>query len=223
MNPNLTEIVFILDQSGSMDHLAADTIGGYNTFLDEQKSQEGEANITTILFDSKVVTLHDHVPIQDVDHITSAEYRPCGMTALYDAVGSAIDSVGDRLDAAKEEDRPSKVIFVITTDGEENSSWKYDGAHVKEMIEHQKSKYSWEFLFIGAGIDAYRASAAIGIDSHHTASYAATLDGMNNVYCSASKGVFGLRGGGGGGGLAADWKNTDAEITSATTATSGSM
>lgn len=209
MNHNLTEIVFILDRSGSMSHLQADTIGGYNSFLDEQKRQTGEAHVTTVLFDDGYSVLHDHLPIHSVSPITARDYIPVGMTALYDAVGRTIASVGKRLSETAEEDRPSKVIFVITTDGEENCSHEYTGDKVKEMIEHQKSKYSWEFLFIGAGIDAYHSASSIGIDSIHTASYAATTDGLVNTYSSASKAVCSIM----RGELATDWKNDAAEIS----------
>ena len=218
MNPNLTEIVMILDQSGSMCPLMKDTIGGYNSFIEEQKKQPGIAHVTTFLFSNGVEKLYDQMPLENVQPLTEKLYMPHGMTALYDAVGFAIDSVGKRLASTPEEQRPSKVIFVITTDGEENCSNRYTAARVKEMIEHQQSKYSWEFLFIGAGIDAYSSSSRIGIDGLHTASYAATTDGLNNVYCSASKGVSSIRcsaGDCGGSGLAADWKCADEEIAKA--------
>lgn len=211
MNPNLTEIIFIIDRSGSMSHLTQDTIGGYNSFLEEQKKNDGDANVTTILFNESVHVVHDRVPIQHVPALTKSEYIASGMTALYDAVGHAIDTVGQKLSQTPEKDRPSNVIVVITTDGEENSSREYSGSRIKEMIEHQQSKYNWTFLFIGAGIDAYRSSSSIGIKSANTASYAASVDGLDNIYTSASKAVCSIRG---CGTLDALWKE-DGEISSA--------
>lgn len=193
MNPNLTEIVFILDRSGSMAPLKQSTIDGYNKFLKEQKQQPGDALITTVLFNQSYRLIHNRTPIQQVSDLTTEDYIPAGMTALYDTVGFMIDSIGEKLAQEAEANRPGAVIFVIITDGEENASREYSGSTVKEMIEHQQSVYSWNFIFLGAGIDAYRMSSAIGISSQNTASYAASLDGMNNIYTSMSNAVCSVR------------------------------
>lgn len=193
MNPNLTEIICVLDASGSMMPLRSDTIGGYNALLEQQKSEPGDAFVTTVLFNSTLETIHDHVLIYDVPPLTEKDYCPSGMTALLDAVGYTIEKVGKRLAATPENDRPANIIFVITTDGAENVSHLYSLSQIKEMIEHQQSKYAWQFLFIGAGIDAYQASSSIGINAAHTASYDASLDGINMVYTAASKGISSIR------------------------------
>jgi len=141
MNKNLTEVVFIIDRSGSMRGLENETIGGFNSMIEQQKNDtEGEVKITTILFDNYYEILHDHVDVREIQPLTNKEYYARGTTALLDSVGRAIDSVGERLAATPEEERPGSVMFVITTDGYENASYKYSQAQIKEMIEHQKSK-----------------------------------------------------------------------------------
>ena len=192
MKENLTEIVFILDQSGSMQPLESDTIGGFNSYVESQKKEPGEAYITTVLFDDQYEILHNHVNINDVPPLTSAQYRPGGLTALMDAIGRTINSVGKRLADTPEEERPSHVIFVITTDGYENASREFDREQVKRMIQHQQDKYSWQFLFLGAGIDAYKEARSIGIGGVHTMSVSADTWGTQNAYCSianASKAI----------------------------------
>lgn len=186
MKENLTEIIFILDQSGSMYHLTSDTIGGYNSYIEDQKKEPGEAYLTTVLFDDRYILLHDHLNLRDVPPLTNNEYRPSGCTALMDAIGRTIDNVGKRLAETPEEERPSHVIFVITTDGYENASSDYTRARVKEMIEHQQSKYSWQFLFLGAGIDAYQEAASIGIGGIHTMSVTNDSVGTRNMYQSVT-------------------------------------
>lgn len=186
MNPNLTEIVYIMDESGSMGRFTQDTIHGFNSYILEQQKQPGEAYLTTVCFNSDVNVIHDHVHINEVSPLTGLQYRPMGMTALLDAVGGTIESVGRRLALTKEEDRPAHVIFVINTDGEENSSKEYALPQVKEMILHQQGKYSWQFLFIGVGIDAFEASRDLGIAAINTASYAATTDGIQATYSGMS-------------------------------------
>jgi len=136
MKENLTEMVFILDRSGSMSNLTKDTIGGFNTMIENQKKEDGDAVLTTVLFDDMYELLHDGVNIQDVKELTNKEYYARGMTALLDAIGKTINTVGERLSKTKEEDRPSKIIFVITTDGQENSSKEFTQKQIKEMIEH---------------------------------------------------------------------------------------
>ena len=154
MNKNLTEIVFILDRSGSMSGLESDTIGGFNAMIEKQKKAPGEALVSTILFDNVSEVIHDRVNIRDIKPMTDREYCVHGCTALLDAIGGAIHHIGNVHKYAREEDVPAHTLFVITTDGMENASRRYDSARVKQMIEHEKSKYGWEFLFLGANIDA---------------------------------------------------------------------
>lgn len=186
MKENLTEIVFILDQSGSMAHLRDDTIGGYNTYVADQKKEPGEAYLTTILFDDNYVTLHNHINIQDVPELTTKYYRPGGCTALMDAIGKTINSVGNRLAHTPEEDRPAHVIFVITTDGYENASKEFTREQIKNMIQHQQEKYSWTFLFLGAGIDAYQEAESIGIGGLYAMNVSADSAGTKNMYYSVT-------------------------------------
>ena len=154
MRKNLTEIVFILDRSGSMEGLEKDTIGGYNSFLQKQKKVDSEAYISTVLFDTGITVLHDRQNIKDVKLLTDDDYVPGGLTALLDAVGGAIKHIGNIHKYARKEDVPEKTIFVIITDGMENASRRYTYSDVQNLIENQKEKYGWEFLFLGANIDA---------------------------------------------------------------------
>lgn len=186
MKDNLTEIVFILDKSGSMGHLRSDTIGGYNTYIEDQKKEPGEAFLTTVLFDDEHVLLHDHIDLKEVQPLTERDYRPGGCTALMDAIGKTINSVGQRLANTPEEERPAHVIFVITTDGCENASKEFDRKKIKAMIEHQQSKYSWTFLFLGAGIDAYSEAESIGLGGVYTMSVQASKVGTANLYKSVT-------------------------------------
>ena len=154
----LTEIVFILDRSGSMEDLTQDTIGGFNSMIQKQKDQNVNAIVSTVLFDHEAVVLHDRVKIADIPAMTAKEYWARGTTALYDAVGSSIKHIGNIHKYAREEDVPNKTLFVITTDGMENSSKVYTLSKIKKMIENQKNKYNWEFIFLGADIDAISSS-----------------------------------------------------------------
>ena len=165
MNENLTEIVAILDRSGSMIDLTNDTIGGFNTFLKEQQEVTGDAIISTVLFNDSYKLLHDRVDIKKVKPITKKDYIAQGSTALLDAMGKTINDIGLKLSNAAESERPGKVIFFIITDGEENSSEEYSNEKVKEMVELQKNTYSWEFIFIGANIDSFSAAASMGISA----------------------------------------------------------
>lgn len=209
MKDNLTEIVFILDQSGSMWGLRDDTIGGYNTYVEDQKKHDGEAYLTTVLFDDHYVLLHDHVNIQDVKPITHDEYHPNGTTALMDAVGKTINYVGQRLSNTPEEERPAHVIFVITTDGYENASCEYTRAQVKQMIEHQQEKYSWQFIFVGAGIDAYAEAESIGLGGYHTMSVSKSSAGAQSMYNSVSFASNAIRGAATLDSLGNSWKTGD--------------
>lgn len=182
MKKNLTEIVFILDRSGSMHGLEADTIGGYNSMLAEQRKIEGEALVSTVLFDSLVEVIHDRVPIDKVQDITEKEYYTRGCTALLDAVGGAIHHIGNVHKYARDEDVPEKTLFIITTDGMENASYKYNYQKVKQMIEGQKEKYGWEFLFLGANIDSAEMGAKIGIDRDFTVDYTNDSEGARLNY-----------------------------------------
>ena len=182
MKKGLTELVFILDKSGSMDHLTSDTIGGFNSMIASQKQEDGEAYVTTVLFSSQHTILHDHINVQEVQPITEKDYYAMGMTALLDAVGNTIDLVGQRLSDTPEEERPEKVIFVITTDGMENSSKEFTKSKVKEMIEHQQDVYSWTFMFLGANIDAVKEGTDLGIKSKFSKTYTASDIGTQSIY-----------------------------------------
>ena len=171
MKKGLTEIVFILDRSGSMSGLESDTIGGYNSMIEKQKKEEGEALISTVLFDGQTDVLHDRVPLDKISPITEKEYYVRGSTALLDAVGGAIRHIGNVHKYAREEDVPEKTLFIITTDGMENSSRQYSYDKVKKMIEKQKEKYHWEFIFLGANIDAVGVADRFGVDRQHAVRY----------------------------------------------------
>ena len=171
MQKNLTELVFILDRSGSMQGMEADTIGGFNSMLEKQKKEPGEAFVSTVLFDDRVEVLHDRVKADRVRPITSVEYYVRGCTALLDAVGGAIHHIGNIHKYARPEDVPAHTLFVITTDGMENASHRYSARKVREMIRRQKEKYGWEFLFLGANIDAVEAAGHLGIDADRAVNY----------------------------------------------------
>ena len=182
MKKGLTEVVFILDRSGSMCGLEKDTIGGFNSLIEKQKKEPGEAYISTVLFDDESQVIHDRVPVGQVKPMTEEEYYVRGCTALLDAVGGAIHHIGNIHKYAREEDRPEKTLFVITTDGMENASRRYSYEKVKEMITRQKEKYGWEFLFLGANIDAAREAARFGIDADRAANYHADAMGTEVIY-----------------------------------------
>ena len=197
MKKNLTEIVFILDRSGSMAGLEADTIGGFNSMIEKQKATPGEAYVSTVLFDNHSEVIHDRVDIQKIRPMTREDYWVRGCTALLDAVGKAIHHIGNVHKYAREEDRPEKTIFIITTDGMENASRTYSARKVKQMIQRQKEQYGWEFLFLGANIDAVGTAANLGIsedravtfrcDSEGTAlNYEVVSDAIESVRCCAA-------------------------------------
>ena len=163
MKKNLTEMVFILDRSGSMAGLEADTIGGFNGMIGKQKTEEGEALVSTVLFSDESTVIHDRVDIRQVEPMTGRQYFVGGCTALIDAIGGAIHHIGNVHKYARPEDVPERTIFVITTDGMENASHRYSAGKVREMVKRQKEKYGWEFLFLGANIDAVETAARYGI------------------------------------------------------------
>ena len=169
MKKNLTELVFILDKSGSMAGLERDTIGGFNAMLDKQKAQAGECRITTVLFDHRYELLHDRTDIRAVRPITAREYRVGGSTALLDALGKTIHKIATAQKNTSEPFRAKRVMFVIITDGEENASREYAAKEVKEAIRRQKSRYGWEFIFLGANIDAVETAGRFGIDAGRAA------------------------------------------------------
>ena len=204
MKKNLTELVFILDRSGSMAGLEGDTIGGFNAMLQKQRGEPGEALISTVLFDNKTEVIHDRVPLDRVSALTEKEYFVRGCTALLDAVGGAIHHSGNVHKYAREEDRPEKTLFVITTDGMENASRRYTYDKVKAMIEHQREKYGWEFLFLGANIDAAREAARFGIRADRAANYHADHIGTEVIYEAVSEAVCQVRSCAAP--LSADWK-----------------
>ena len=193
MKKNLTEIVFILDRSGSMAGLEQDTIGGFNGMIQKQKAEPGEAYVSTVLFDHEATVIHDRVNIQAIQPMTNKDYYVRGSTALLDAVGSAIHHIGNVHKYAREEDRPEKTLFVITTDGMENASHRYDYAKVKSMIQRQKEKYGWDFLFLGANIDAAREAARFGISEDRAANYHADTQGTDVIYRSVNEAICQVR------------------------------
>ena len=184
MNMNLTEIVFLIDRSGSMGGLETDTIGGFNAFIDKQKQLEGNTIVTTVLFDDKYEVIWKGITAEKVK-LTNKEYFVRGSTALLDAVGKTILEVGYRLSNMVEEARPAKVIFVITTDGMENASKEFTYKKVKELIKHQQEKYHWEFIFLGANIDAAKEADSIGISQNNAFSYEASKEGVEKMYSLA--------------------------------------
>ena len=193
MKKNLTELVFILDRSGSMAGLEKDTIGGFNAMIEKQKAEAGEAYISTVLFDNHSQVIHDRVALNAVPQLTQKEYYVRGCTALLDAVGSAIHHIGNVHKYAREEDRPEKTLFVITTDGMENASRRYTYEKVKAMLQRQKEQYGWEFLFLGANIDAAREAARFGISAENAADYHADSRGTETIYAGVSEAVCNVR------------------------------
>ena len=177
MKKDLTELVFILDCSGSMAGLEADTIGGFNSLIAKQQKTPGEAYVSTVLFNQNRRVIHDRVNIQDVSPMTEETYTVCGSTALLDAVGSAVHHIGNIHKYARPEDVPEKTMFIITTDGMENSSREYSLQKVKSMIERQKEKYNWDFLFLGANMDAVSVAGRFGISPEHSVTYVADREG----------------------------------------------
>ena len=182
MKKNLSEIVFLLDRSGSMSGLEKDTIGGFNAMIEKQKKEQGEALISTVLFDHEMKVLHDRVPVQDVEPISEKDYQVRGCTALLDAMGGAIHHIGNVHKHARNEDVPEHTIFVITTDGYENASRQYSAQNVRSMVERQKEKYGWEFLFLGANIDVIITAKEFGIDEDMAVEFNSDSEGTELNY-----------------------------------------
>ncbi len=172
MNNNLTEIVFILDRSGSMAGLEDDTVGGFNAMVEKQKKEPGEAIVSAVLFSDDSAVLYDRVTLRKIEPMTDAQYRVGGCTALLDAIGGAVRHIANVHKYAREEDRPGKTIFVITTDGMENASRRYSYDEVQRMVKHEQEKYGWEFLFLGANMDAISAARSFGIRADRAVRYA---------------------------------------------------
>ena len=193
MKKNLTELVFILDRSGSMAGLEQDTIGGFNAMMEKQKREPGETLVSTVLFDQDTQVIYDRVPLENLQPLTEKEYYVRGSTALLDAVGGAIHHIGNVHKYAREEDVPEKTLFVITTDGMENASRRYDYDRVKDMIRRQQERYGWEFLFLGANIDAAQEAGRFGIRPECAADYHADSRGTRVIYESLSQAVCQVR------------------------------
>ena len=204
MKKNLTEIVFILDRSGSMSGLESDTIGGFNSLIEKQKKEEGEALVSTVLFNGASAVIHDRVPLERMKPLTEKEYFVRGCTALLDAVGGAVHHIGHVHKYAREADRPEKTLFVITTDGMENASRLYSYDRVRAMIQRQQEKYGWEFLFLGANIDAAEEAGRFGIRPECAADYRADSQGTEVIYASVCEAVHQVRSSAAP--LQADWK-----------------
>jgi len=193
MKKNLTELVFILDRSGSMAGLESDTIGGFNAMIDKQKKADGEALVSTVLFSNENTVIHDRVDVHKVAPMTDGDYQVYGCTALLDAIGQAIHHIGNVHKYAREEDRPEKTVFVITTDGMENASHLYTADEIKAKIERQKQKYGWEFLFLGANIDAVETARSFGISEDRAVSYRSDSKGTRLNYEAVGDAVHAMR------------------------------
>ena len=193
MKKNLTEMVFILDRSGSMSGLEGDTIGGFNSMIERQKQEAGEALVSTVLFDNESTVIHDRVDLRKIEPMTDRQYRVGGCTALIDALGGAIHHIGNVHKYAREEDRPEHTVFVITTDGMENASHRYTSEEVKRMVRRQEEKYGWEFLFLGANIDAVETAAHYGIRHDRAVNYHSDAQGTALNYAAVGAAVARVR------------------------------
>lgn len=192
---NITEIVFILDRSGSMAGLEKDTIGGFNSMIEKQKKLDGTAYVSTVLFDHETIVLHDRLSLEEVKPMTEDDYTVRGCTALLDAIGNSIKHIGNIHKYARPEDVPEHTMFVITTDGLENASRCYNSSDIKRMIEQKKEQDGWEFLFIGANIDAIETANTYGIDRSRAVDYTADSQGTGVVYEAVCNAVSSVRSG----------------------------
>lgn len=193
MKNGMTELVFILDRSGSMCGLEADTIGGFNAMVETQKNQPGKAFVTTVLFDSSIHTLHDRILLSKIRPMTEKDYAVRGSTALLDAMGSTIRHIARIHKYARPEDVPEHTVFVITTDGMENASFRYTADQVRALVAHEKEKYGWEFLFLGANIDAIGTASHFGIGADRAVNYRADAQGTRVIYDTVSDAVSAVR------------------------------
>ena len=193
MKNNITELVFILDRSGSMSGLEGDTIGGFNSLIDKQRKQEGECYVSTVLFDDVSEVLHDRVKLSEIPRMTEDDYTVRGCTALIDAIGGAIRHIANIHKYARPEDVPEHTMFVIMTDGMENASHRYSSGEVKKMIEREKEEYGWEFLFIGANIDSVETAGRFGIGADRSVNYHADHEGTAVVFETVAETVCGFR------------------------------
>ncbi|MBE6597509.1 MAG: VWA domain-containing protein [Ruminococcaceae bacterium] len=193
MKNNITEIVFILDRSGSMSGFEADTIGGFNSTIEKQKEKDGKVYVSTVLFDNESEVIHDRVEIGEIKPMTREDYQVGGCTALLDAVGGAIHHIGNVHKYARPEDVPEHTIFIITTDGMENASHRYDSRTVKAQIERQREKYGWEFIFLAANIDAVETAENIGIRRERAVNYTQDTEGVNVTYETMSEAIMSVR------------------------------
>ena len=203
MNKNLTELVFILDRSGSMAGLEADTIGGFNGMIQRLRQEEGRALVSTVLFDHDSQVIHDRVELDQVQPMTRTQYFVRGNTALLDALGDAIRHIGNVHKYAREEDRPGHTVFVITTDGQENASRRYGADQVRDMVRRQRERYGWEFLFLGANIDAIQTAGRYGITPDRAVNYCNDAQGVQLNYAVVGEAVCAIRG---NRGLKKNWK-----------------
>lgn len=198
MRNDLVELVFVIDASGSMYHLKQDTIGGFNSLIEKQKNDEGETRITAVLFNERVKKVYNNADVNTIEPLNENIYVTGGCTALYDAIGTAIDSVGERLAATPENERPAKVMVVVITDGNENSSARYSFNDVKSRIEHQQSKYSWEFMYLGADLNSMKEAQSLGFNPSYSKQYTASSEGTQSVYsalaCAATSAKLQSRG-----------------------------
>ena len=193
MKNNITELVFIIDRSGSMSGFEADTVGGFNATVEKQKAQEGQVYVSTVFFDNESEVIHDRVDIREIEPMTRKDYCVGGCTALLDAIGGAIHHIGNIHKYARPEDVPEHTIFVITTDGMENASHRYSSSEIKAKIKRQTEKYGWEFIFLAANIDAAEAAEHIGIRRERAANYRQTAEGVTKSYYAMSAAITGVR------------------------------
>ena len=202
-NNNTTEMVFILDRSGSMSGLETDTIGGFNATIEKQKKLDGKAYVTTVLFDNVSETIHDRVPLEEIGKMTNKEYYVRGSTALLDAVGLTIKHIENIHKYIRKEDVPEHTVFVITTDGYENASQKFDSKTVKDMVKEKTDKCGWEFIFLGANIDAVHTASGLGIKADNAATFTASSAGVASTYDAMDEAMCCVRG---GAPMSAAWK-----------------
>lgn len=208
MKKNLTELVFILDRSGSMGGLESDTIGGYNSMLKKQKAEKGSVHVTTVLFDHEIEFLHDRLPINAVEPLTEKDYSVRGTTSLLDAVGTTVERLNKIQNALPDDERAEKVIFVITTDGFENSSRKYTYPKIKALIESQQKELNWEFIFLGANMDAVSEANKIGISADRSATFLSDSQGIATNYAAVTNVITGMRRAAKGTRVDASWKES---------------